>query len=327
MRTICIMFTLLLPFFAACAGEEQTPDRFSVSVHQFVEHPALDAVLKGFQDELRDKGADVAYSVHNAQANMAVTTQIAQQIASESPDLVLAIATPSAQAQAQIIKKSADMAVVPLLFTAVTDPVTAGLVTTPDKPGGNITGNSDMIPVGRHIDMILTFHPEATSLGILYNAGEANSKVLADLFHDQCTKRGVTAVEATAARSNEVYTAAKSLVGRVDAVYVPTDNTVVSAFESLVKVCSENKLPLYAADVDSVARGAIAALGFDYYLHGRQAGSMAYRILAQGQQPAETPVERQKDLKLHINLDAADTMGVEVPDSLLQQAEKTYPAS
>ncbi len=314
----CLVFLVL--GLTPPAMSEQTR---IVSVNQFVEHPALDAVLRGFQDQLREDGFQIDFRVHNAQANMATANLIAQQIVGERPDLVLAIATPSAQAMAQTVKKNPSMQKTPILFSAVTDPLSAGLVSDLQNPGANITGTSDMTPMDKHLGLIREIHPELTSLGVIYNSGEANSRVLADLLKAETAKVGVTLEEATVARSSDVFQAAKSLVGKVQAVYVPTDNTVVSAFEALAKVCQENRLPLYAADVDSVPRGAVAALGFDYYEHGRQTGAMAGRIF-QGADPATTPVETQQDLELHVNLSAAKAMGVTIPENLLEQAGKIH---
>jgi putative ABC transport system substrate-binding protein len=321
-RTLSLMIILLVALtgLAPAAAEES----HQISVSQFVEHPALDAVLKGFQDVLAEEGLTVDYSVHNAQANTAVTGQIAQQIAGEKPDLVLAIATPSAQACAQVTKKSPHLAKTPLLFSAVTDPKGSGLVENLERPGTNITGTSDLTPIDKHIGLIQTIHPDIRTLGLIYNSGEANSKTLARLVREECAELNIDVQEATAARSSEVYQAAKSLVGRSDAVYVPTDNTIVSAFESVAKVCRENNLPLYAADVDSVPRGAIAALGFDYYEHGRQTGQMAVRILKDKADPAEMAVQMQKNLKLHLNLESARAIGVDIPQNMIDTAAKIY---
>lgn len=294
---------------------------YVVSVNQFVEHPALDAVLKGVQDSLKEQGLDVTYNVHNAQANMATANQIAQAIAGEKPDLVVAIATPSAQACAQIVKKAPHMAEVPLLFSAVTDPKGAGLVADLAHPGANITGVSDMTPMDKHLEMIREVLPGLKSLGVVYNSGEANSKTLVNMLQEACRERGVTLEEATASKTADVYQATKSLVGRCQAVYVPTDNTVVSALESMVKVCEQNQLPLFAADVDSVPRGAVAALGFDYYLHGKQTGAMAGRILG-GAKVADTPVEFQKGMSLHLNLTAAKAQGLAIPGDVIKKADK-----
>ena len=321
-KVSCLLLAALVLF--ASTGLSFAAENYKISVSQFVEHPALDAVLKGFQDVLQEEGLMIDYSVHNAQANTAVTGQIAQQIAGERPDLVLAIATPSAQACAQVTKKSPHLAKTPLLFSAVTDPKGSGLVNDLDNPGKNITGTSDLTPIDKHMQLIQTIHPNMQTLGLIYNSGEANSKTLARMVREECDKLGIKVQEATAARSSEVYQAVKSLVGRSDAVYVPTDNTIVSAFESVAKVCTENNLPLYAADVDSVPRGAIAALGFDYYEHGRQTGQMAVQILKHGKDPADMPVQMQEDLKLHLNLKAAGEIGVDIPQKLIDSAAKIY---
>ncbi len=316
-RLLCAALAAALLLTAPAAWAKT----YVVAVNQFVEHPALDAVLKGFQEAMQEKGVACEYKIHNAQANMATANQIAQTIAGENPDLVLAIATPSAQAQAQVIKKAEHMAKVPLIFSAITDPKGAKLVDDLQKPGANITGVSDLTPMDKHLGMILEFLPKLKRVGVVYNAGEANSKTLVQLLRDAAAAKGVKVEEATAAKSGDVYAAAKSLVGRCDAVYVPTDNTVVSGLESLVKVCEQNKLPLFAGDVDSVPRGCVAALGFDYFLHGKQAGAMAARILA-GASPAATPVEFQEGLKLEINLKAAKAMGVTVPEAMQKKADK-----
>ncbi len=296
---------------------------FNVSVSQFVEHPALDAVLKGFQDYMKEKGVQIKYNVHNAQANMATAGQIGTQIIGEKPDLIIAIATPSAQTCAQALKKAPHMKGTPMLFTAVTDPLLAGLVKNLKHPGGNITGVSDMLPLAQHMEMIRKFLPGMKKLGVMYNSGETNSRSSVQLLRKVGKEMGYEVVDATVSKTSEVYQAAKSLVGRVDAVFVPTDNTVVESLESAVKVFGENDLPFFSADVDSVRRGSVAAMGFDYYKHGRQTGAMAKRIF-DGASPGDTPVETQKELQLHINLKAADMMAVKVPEAMLKAADKVY---
>lgn len=315
-----LIAALMLIGLAATGVSAQS---YTISVNQFVEHPALDAVLKGFQDYLKEKGLEVNYNVHNAQANMGTATQIAKQMIGEKPDLLMAIATPSAQAVAQANDKApADMQR-PFLFTAVTDPVAAGLVKDIAKPGGLTTGVSDLLPLDKHIDMVLTYMPNIKKLGILYNAGEANSKANVEGIKKIGAERGFELIEATASKTADVYQAAKSLVGRVDAVFIPTDNTIVSALESVLKVGVESKLPIFAADVDSVERGCIAAMGFDYYKHGYQTGAMAERIL-KGEKPADIAVEFQQDLQLQINKKYSALMGVTPPEALLEKATKIY---
>ena len=313
-----LMICILAVFLMVSLAQAETR---RISVSQFVEHPALDAVLKGFQDYLKENQIEAEYQVHNAQANMATAGQIGTQIMGEQPDLILAIATPSAQTCAQALKKAPHMQQTPMLFTAVTDPLAAGLVPDLKTPGGNITGVSDMLPLAQHMAMVKMFLPDLKTLGVMYNSGEANSKSSVKLIRQVAREMGFEVLEATVSKTSEVYQAAKSLVGRADAVFVPTDNTVVESLESAIKVCVENQLPLFCADVDSVKRGAVAAMGFDYYQHGRQTGAMAQRIF-NGAKPGETAVEMQEKLMLHINKPYAEKMGVALTEAQLQKADQ-----
>jgi len=296
---------------------------YTISVNQFVEHPALDAVLLGMQDYLKEHEIEAEFKVHNAQANMPTANQIAQQMIGEKADLLVAIATPSAQACAQALKKAPEDLKRPFLFTAVTDPVAAGLVDDLNAPGGLISGVSDLLPVKKHLEMVMQYKPSIKKLGVMYNAGEANSKATVESIKNLSEEMGFKVVDATAAKTADVYQAAKSLVGRVDAVFIPTDNTIVSALESVLKVGVQNKLPIFAADVDSVERGAVAAMGFDYYKHGYQTGAMVEKVL-KGASPATMPVEFQKELQLQINAKYSKMMGIEPPQELLDKATKVY---
>lgn len=311
-RIFLFLAAALLVASTAFAGKTYT-----VSVTQIVEHPALDAMRDGVADRLKEKGIDFTYNVHIAQGNMATNTQIVSQIMGERPDLVLAIATPGAQACAQKIKET------PIVFTGVTDPVAAGLVKDLQNTGGtNITGMSDFSPMDKHVALIREIVPTAKTIGIIYNSGEPNSVPNLKALKEEAAKVGMSVEEATIANSSGVYQAVKSLVGRCDVIYIGTDNTVVSAIESAVKVCTDNKLPLIVGDVDSVARGAIAAVAVDYYKMGLQTGDMAARILMDGASPGSMPVEFLNDLNLHVNLKAAKAMGVTLPESLVARAAK-----
>ena len=311
-KILLLAAALLLVASTAFAGKT-----YVISVTQIVEHPALDAMRIGMADRLKEKGIDFTYNVHIAQGNMATNTQIVSQIIGERPDLVLAIATPGAQACAQKIHDA------PILFTGVTDPVTAGLVKDlKNTDGKNITGMSDFSPMDKHVALIREIVPGVKTIGIIYNSGEPNSVPNLKALKEEAAKVGINVEEATIANSSGVYQAAKSLVGRCDVVYIGTDNTVVSAIESAVKVCTDNKLPLIVGDVDSVARGAIAAVAVDYYKMGLQTGDMAARILVDGINPADMPVEFLNDLNLHVNLKAAQAMGVTLPQSVIDRASK-----
>jgi len=309
--------------FSLCVASQVYAQGYTISVNQFVEHPALDAVLAGMQDYMKDNSMDVEFKVHNAQANMPTANQIAQQMIGEKSDLLVAIATPSAQACAQALKKAPTDLQRPFVFTAVTDPVSAGLVKDLRNPGGNITGVSDLLPVRKHLEMVLQYKPDIKKLGVMYNAGEANSKATVETIKALSGDMGFQVIEATAAKTADVYQAAKSLIGRTDAVFIPTDNTIISALESVLKIGVQYKLPIFAADIDSVERGAVAAMGFDYYSHGYQTGAMIEKIL-KGASPGELPVEFQEELQLQINARYSRLMGIEPPQALLDKAAKVY---
>ena len=292
-----------------------------VAVTQIVEHPALDAVRDGIKDELAEagyaEGESLTWVWESAQGQPATATQIAQKFVGEAPDLIVAIATPSAQAA---VATSDD---IPVVFSAVTDPVGAELVSSLESPGELVTGVSDLSPIDQHLALIKEIAPETATIGVVYNAGEANSVSLVDLIKAEAPGQDLTVVEATVASSADVVTAAESLVGKVDAIYVPTDNTVVSALESVLMVGAENQIPVFAGDTDSVERGAIAGISFDYYDVGRQTGDVVVRIL-EGAQPSSIPVETVETLQLAVNPAAAAAMGVEIPAALQSRADMVF---
>lgn len=320
MKKIINLF-LAVAVLATAVTASAEPVRISIS--QFVEHPALNAVLKGFKDDLQENGIVADYKDYNAQGNMGTAGQIATQIASDAPDLIVAIATPCAQASAKAYDKAPQLANTPMLFTAITDPLAAGLVKDYMHPGPNITGVSNQMPMEKHLEMIRRFLPQLKSLGVMYNSGEVNSVSNVKRLREAAEKMGITVLDGPVTNSAGVHQTAQSLVGKVDALYVPTDNTVVSALEGVIKVCERTKLPLFSADTDSVKRGAIAAMGFDYYQHGKQTGAMARKILA-GAKPEALPVEFQKDLAFHVNPAAGERMGLTIDKAILDSADTLY---
>ncbi|HBQ97423.1 MAG TPA: ABC transporter permease [Cyanobacteria bacterium UBA11691] len=289
-----------------------------VAVTQIVEHPALDATRDGIQDELQaagyTTGGTLTWKWESAQGSPATAAQIASAFVAEKPDVIVAIATPSAQAA---VAASTD---IPVIFSAVTDPVAAKLVEKLDRPGGLVTGVSDLSPIDRHVSLMQEINPNLKTIGVIYNAGEANAVSLVNLLKDQAQIKGLSVEEATVANSSGVVTAAQNLVGKADVIYVPTDNTVVSALESVIQVGIDNKIGIYSGDTDSVERGTIASLGFDYYDVGRQTGKQVIRIL-EGESPGNISVESVDTLKLYVNPKAAESMGVTLPTSVLDRAD------
>ena len=298
--------------------QAQGQDMKSVAVTAIVEHPALDAARDGIRDELAAQGWEIGgnleFVYESAQGNPAIAAQIARQLVGAAPDVIVPISTPSAQA---VVGATKD---IPVVFTAVTDPLGARLVESLEAPGGNVTGMSDLSPIGLHLDLVKEIMPEAARLGVIHNPGEANSVTLLELIKLEAPLRGLAVVEAAAPRSSDVLAAAQSLVGRVDAIYVPTDNTVVTALEAIIRVGTDNRLPVFAGDTDSVPRGAIAALGFNYYDLGRQTGKIVARVL-DGEAPGAIEVQGIEITELFVNPGAAKAMGIELPQAVIERAK------
>ncbi|MGO1235102.1 ABC transporter substrate-binding protein [Microbacterium gubbeenense] len=303
---------------SACSssGEESAggDETMKIGVLQFVQHPALDAATEGFKEALDDAGVDVEYDDQNAQGEVPNTNTIATTFASDDLDLVFTVATPAAQAATQAILDT------PVLFTAVTDAEAAGLVDSNDAPGANVTGTSDLNPVADQLALLAEIAPDAKTVGVVYSSGEVNSEVQVDLAKEAAADLGLTIKEATVSNSSEVQQATQSL-GDVDAIYVPTDNTVVSGIAALIQVAEQKQIPVVSGDSGPVDGGAIATIGIDYTKLGHQTGEMAAKILQDGADPAEMAVETSNDVELIINPAAAERMGVELPDSVTERAD------
>ncbi len=296
---------------------------YRIGVTKIVSHAALDADEKGFEAALAGsgfkEGVNVAYDRQNAQGDMAKAQAIAKQFVDQKVDLIHSIATPTTQAVEKVTKN------IPVVFSSITDPVSAGIVPKDSAPGKktgtNLTGVSDQWPVFLQMQSYARFVPGVKNWGTIYNPAESNSVLHIKAMREAAKKLGLTLVEATIANSKEVAQAASSLVGKVGAVVITSDNTAVADFESIVKVCNEKKIPLFAGDVDSVARGAIAAYGLDYYLVGYSAGKKAALVL-KGAKPGDIPWGPVEKFSLVINEKAAKAQGVAVPPEFLKKADK-----
>ncbi|MFF2272441.1 ABC transporter substrate-binding protein [Agromyces sp. NPDC058136] len=295
-------------------------DQISIGISQIVQHPALDATREGFKQAFADagyvEGEDIVFDEQNAQGEQATATTIAAKFQTDGVDLVLAIATPTAQAAAQSIVD------IPVLFTAVTEPAEAGLVDSWEKPGGNVTGTSDLNPVEQQLELVTQVVPDAKTVGIVYSSGEVNSEVQVELAKEAADKLGLEIKEATVTNSSEVAQATESL-GDVDAIYIPTDNRVTEGLEAVVQIAEQKQIPLFGAEGGQVERGAIATFGIDYTELGYQTGKMAIEILENGADPAEMPVETLDELSLIINPGAAERQGVTLPEDLVAKADQT----
>ena len=308
---------LALAIAAITPAQAQQAAQKSVAITAIVEHPALDAVRDGVQAALKEAGIEsgknLKWQYLSAQGNTGTAAQIARKFIGDKPDAIVAIATPSAQAVITATKS------VPVVFSAVTDPVAAKLVPNWEPSKTNVTGVSDLLALDKQMDLVKQVVPGAKRVGMVYNPGEANSVVVVKEMQKLLPTLGMTLVEAAAPRSVDVGSAARSLIGKVDVIYTNTDNNVVSAYEALVKVGQEAKIPLIASDTDSVKRGAIAAFGINYRDLGEQTGRIVVRIL-NGEKPGDIKPEVSTKMELFVNPGAAEKQGVKLSDALIKSA-------
>ncbi|NLO82963.1 MAG: ABC transporter substrate-binding protein [Clostridiales bacterium] len=313
-----LSLSLLLIGVIACSGAS-SGKVVTIGISQLVEHPALDSAREGFIEALKEAGYEdgknIKIDYQNAQGDVNNAQTIARKFADEKVDMILAIATQAAQAAANVTKD------IPILITAVTDPVSAGLAESLDKPGGNVTGTTDINPVDEQIKLVKELVPDAERLGILYNSGEINSKVQVEMAKEIVGELGLTLVEAAVSNSNEVSQATQSLMGRVDAIYVPTDNTIVSSIGAVIKIANENKIPVIGSERGQVDAGAIATKGIDYRELGKQTGAIAVEVL-KGKKPQDIPIEKAKNVTLIVNKKAAETIGLTISEDMLAEAEE-----
>jgi putative ABC transport system substrate-binding protein len=319
MKTGALLAAAAMFALAATMPDARSAERTLVAVTAIAEHPALDACRDGIRDALNAAGyvdgKTIKLVFESAGGDPAKAAGIARKFVRDKAGVIVAISTPSAQAAA------AATAQIPVVFAAVTDPLGAKVVRDMYAPGGNVTGVSDLSPVKKHIDLIRTISPKTRRIGILFNPREANSYTLVYLMKKTAMGANMTIVEAPARTSSDVPAAVQTLAGKADVVFVPTDNTIAAALDPVIAFGIEHRVPVYAADVDAVKRGAIAAIGFDYYSIGWQAGNIVVRVL-RGESPAKIPVGGVEETRLYVNPAAAAKIGVTIPADVIAQADE-----
>lgn len=295
------------------ANDGANSDSKKIGVLQPVEHGSLDAAFEGFKEGLAENGFkdgdNLTIEYSNAQNDQAQLKSMSEKLVKEKPDLLLGIATPAAQS---LVNETTN---IPILVTAVTDLVSAKLVKSDEKPGGNVTGTTDIVPIDKQISLLLNIVPDAKTVGIMYNAGEANSKIQADMAEKALKDAGINSKVLTANSTNDVQQVTTSLAKDVDAIYIPTDNTFASAAAVIGEVAKEHKIPVIAGSIEQVEEGGLATVGIDYQSLGKQTGAMAAKILKGEAKPAEMPVEKAKDLTLFVNKDMAKALDID-PDTI-----------
>jgi len=320
LRNLVILAALLVAATSVIAAGVP----LKIGICKIVEHPALDAVEQGTIDALSAAGyerdVDVEYILSSAQNDFATAIAIAQNFQAQDVDLVVAIATPTAQAAVEVFRDTET----PVIYAAVTDPVGAELVphATDPRENGNVTGVSDMIPVAAHLLLLQDLSPNITRVGMVYNPGEANSVILTDMAIAASADLGIEIVTASADTTANVPLAAQSLIGRVDAFYATTDNTVVSAIDAVLAASQEAGIPFLMADPTSIEHATLTA-GFDYYEHGLTVGGLVAEVLG-GKAPNEIPVTYQPNAEVQLNLDLAGAIGLDFPARVIKAATAVY---
>ena len=303
-----ILLTSLISLHQLKADKKK--DVFRIGISQFITHQSLDATREGFVDELAKQGyvegKNIEIDLQNAQGEQRNLKTISQQLA-ESSDVVLAIATPSAQSLANTTQTT------PVIFSAVTDPVSAKLVESREHPGGNVTGTSDQSSdaISTQINLIKKVLPKAKTIGILYTQSEPNSVVQKDEAKRLLEEKGFTVVEKTILDSNNVKAAAESLMAEVDMVFVPTDNIISSTMETVKQVSIKHKVPVFGGSTEMIAVGGLYNYGTNYEELGRQTARMLIRVL-KGEKPENIAVELPEKLELHTNQEMAEVLGIDI---------------
>lgn len=314
---LMIITVISLMILSACGSEDASgtsksedggdgEKTYHVGASQIVEHPSLDEAYKGFKAALKDAGLNVEYDLQSAQGDQNNVAPISEGFVADNVDLIFANSTPSALGAVQATSE------IPIVFTSVTDAVEAGLVKSMDEPGENVTGVLDLHPdaIQKTVEFI-DENFEGANIGLIYNAGEQNSITQIDAIKKAAEGTSLSISERTVATSAEVKQAATTLVGDADVFYIVTDNTVVSALESVIGVANEQDIPLIVGEPDSLKKGGFATFGIDYYTIGYRSGEMAAAILTEEKTTEDFPVEYPEEIQLFINKQAAEKQGVE----------------
>lgn len=312
---LCLCFLFVL---AGCGGSVTTDDNTTnIGVIQLAEHPALDQSYEGFMQALKDAGVDAQVELKNAQGDPSNCETIVNKFVNDQVDLILAIATNAAQAAANATET------IPVVLTAVTDPEFSGLVDSNEHPGHNVTGTSDLTPVEAQIDLLKEILPDPQNVAILFNGAEDNSIFQADMAEKAIAANGMKSTRVSVSELNQIQSIVESLVGKVDAIYIPTDNLLAEGMATVTMITNENKIPVIVGEEGMVSNGGLATYGLSYFNLGYKAGEMAVEIL-NGANPADMAIGYlpAEDCELIINMETAKELGLNIPDTVLNRARK-----
>lgn len=320
---ISLMALIATSLFVGCKGEEKSSvkdeKKYNIGISQLVQHPALDSAKDGFIEGLKEKGYEegknIVIEYQNAQGDNATSQTIAQKFVSEKKDLILAIATNSAQAVYNATKD------IPTVFTAVTDPVAAGIAKDWKSSGTNLTGVSDMVPVDKQLDLLTKLKADIKVLGVIYNTSEANSVVQVNSLKEEASKLGISIKEIGVTNVNEINQNLSAVIKEIDALYTPTDNTVASAYDLVGQIAVKNNVPILGAEEAVVAKGGLCSIGIDYFKLGKETGYKAAELL-DGKKPDEIEITTLSDMSITINTDVAEKLNIKIPSDIEGSATK-----
>jgi len=300
------------------AGCESKEDVVTIGINQFVVHEALDASRQGFLDVLKEngyiEGENIEIDYKNAQGEQPTALTIAQDFSNSKKDLIFAIATPSAQASYNATKE------IPIVITAVTDPVDAGIAESFEASGTNVTGTSDGVPIGPQLDVLKKVLPDAKTIGVIYNTSEANSIYQVEALKIEAEKQGFNLKEVGITNLSDVNSVLPTALEDIDVLYTPTDNTVASAYAIIIKLATEQNVPVFCAEDAGVNVGGLISAGLDYYELGRETGFIAIEVL-EGKNPKDLPISTMKNPVIVVNEDTALKLGITIPEDILAVAK------
>lgn len=300
-------------------GTTNSSEVKNIGVVQLVQHDALDAANKGFIDGLKEKGYEDGKNIkieqQNAQGEQANAQTICKQFVDAKKDLIFTIATPAAQAAYNSTKD------IPIIFTAVTDPVKAEIAKDWKNSGTNVTGTSDKVPVDKQIELLKKLIPNAKTVGVIYNTSETNSVIQVDELKSAAEKQGLTVKEVGVTSVNEINQNLSSALGQIDVLYTPTDNTVASGYALVGKLCVEKNIPIIGAEEAIVTKGGLASIGIDYYKLGKEAGLKAAEVLG-GKKPSEVEITTLSEMSFTINTDVTKKLNITLPSDIEANANK-----
>lgn len=319
--TITLLFSLTACAPSKTENSEKTTVKKNIGIVQIVEHPSLNTIKESIVKQLQDKGfkdgENISIDYQNAQGDQSTLKTIVTKFVNNKYDLIIAIATPSAQAAVTQTKD------IPVLFAACADPLGSGIVTNLEKPGGNVTGTSNAVSAEKIMELAKRITPDFKKIGALYNSSETNTTSVIRNLKDYANKNNLTIVEATITSSSEVQQAVSSLVEKVDIIFSPNDNTVASAMPLVAQIANNAKIPVYVAADSMVKDGGLATYGIDYTVLGKETADMAVEIL-KGKKPGDIPVMTMSDMKIYVNKDTAKAIGISLPDDVLKEAAQVF---